>query len=377
MLGFNMVSAPIIYYWLRGQLSSKGKELAPQDFRCIDPADLLLIRSFAFLIFSVWGALYILNVAYSGGIPLLWAVMHSGKTYADFGIPSVGGLALMLRSFVGVVWMCLFCITGQKKYLLFVVGLGSLCILEVSRGNLFMYILQIGCIYLILNRMRIRTFLVVAAIVVIAISLFIFLGTVRGITGTAATFGAGKTAIANIPPGLFWAWAYTVSTIGNVNHAAAIGIHPHYFPLYSGTLLLPGAIRGLFGASGAPIPLAASSLTAVSAYGPLIADFGFSGAAIWMAGFQALSTYVYIRAKQGSLVHLVIYPPLFVSIVLSVFNLYAMSMMVVTYPWVAITMRNYVARKRSTAASGMGAPDAPKSPRMAPGKRSVPEYNGK
>ncbi len=192
-----------------------------------------------------------------------------------------------------------------------------------------------------------RTILVTVALAAVPLLVFVVFGEVRGSKIEASDFGAGSQLIGSLPQGFFWVWTYAVSPIGNVNHAAALGIVPTYLPLNITTSLLPTVLRVMFGVPGYPIPLVTPAFNATSAYAPLIADFGFAGAAAWMATFQLICSYVYVRAKQGSVVHLVLYPPLFVSLVLSIFYLYAMNFAVVLYPWLCLALRNYVARRKA------------------------------
>ena len=65
---------------------------------------------------------------------------------------------------------------------------------------------------------------------------------------------------------------------------------------------------------------------------PLILDFGAIGGLLIASLFLILTAWIYIKAKEGAIFYILIWPPLFMSLVLSSFNLFFLSLVVVIYP---------------------------------------------
>src|SRR5262249_14331829 len=121
--------------------------------------------------------------------------------------------------------------------------------------------------------------------------------------------------------------------------------------------LLPTVVRSsLFpemggGASGIyPFELQNDSFNATSFYAPLISDFGWFGAGLTVCGIQAICAYVHVRAKRGSYYYSLLYPALFVCVVLSVFDMFFFALVTVCYPLLVslfIRYRNARLRRRN------------------------------
>jgi oligosaccharide repeat unit polymerase len=290
------------------------------------------------------------SVVYSGGVPIVWSMTGSAKSYSDFGIPTVGGLSVLLRSVCATLCIVLFLATGRKLYLLYWLVLFLDCVSEVSRSALFMFSCQSLAAFLLLQKVKLRHLLLSLVVLTGLLGMFIFLGSLRGIQMNASDFQVA--AFGNLPEGVYWAWAYVVSPLGNVNYATTLGITPLYFPANTFGALLPSVIGSAVGlrVTHYPIQLASDSLNATSMYAPLIADFGVFGATFLMAMFQAIASYAYVMARRGSFLFIVVYPALFGCLVLSIFFIYAGSLQIILVPAVALWARRFYRRHRAQAA---------------------------
>jgi hypothetical protein len=86
-------------------------------------------------------------------------------------------------------------------------------------------------------------------------------------------------------------------------------------------------------------------------YAPLIADFGFLGAGMFMTAFLVFASYAYVMARRGRVLYVLFYPALFGSLVLSIFFIYAVSLPVLLVPAVFFWMRRFI-RRRLISGSG-------------------------
>lgn len=342
VLFYNLVTAPLIYCVVDWAVSRRlGAPGATSP--TLDADTIQLLGKFLVAIMVVWGGVFAASIAYSGGLPLIWALTDSSKTYADFGIPTIGGLSILLRGFCASLCILLFMLTRRMLYLSLWTLLLFLCLTEISRSAFLMLACQSLCTFLLLSRPRFRHVAIVVMVLVFVAGSFMLMGAARGIQMSASDFQI--TSFGNLPAGVYWAWAYIVSPLGNVNYAASAGIVPTYLPLNT----LAGVIPSVFGLRPTeyPIKLIDQSLNATSIYAPLMADFGYAGAALFMTLFQAIASYAYAMARRGRLLYILFYPALFGALVLSIFYIYLMSLQILLVPAMVIWMRKYLARKRS------------------------------
>lgn len=345
MLGFNMLSAPLILFMVNRAVSKRlGYEEIARPI--LDPVNAQLLHRFTTSLFLVWLTTFAASVVFSGGLPIIWSVTGDVRTYSDFGIPTVGGLSILLRSTTSCLVIFLFLATRKKVYLAMWAVMMADCVFELSRSALFMLACQSLCTFLLLQTVRLRQVLMAMVLLLILVGAFIGLGSLRGIEMSSSDFGIEQ--FGNVPLGFYWAWSYIVSPLGNINHAASLGITPSYLPLTTFVKIVPTAVLNLLGIYSMefPIKLISPSLNATSMYGPLLADFGFAGAALFMAAFQTLCSYAYVMARRGSLMFIVFYPALFGSLVLSIFFIYATSLPIVLVPLLVVWLRRFVDRRR-------------------------------
>lgn len=343
MLGFNILTAPLIFMLVRRAVvrkSGPAQSLA-------DKVDTKLVARFLGIALVLWGVLEFAAIAYSRGLPIIWSLTGDPRGYAEFGIPTVSGFANMLRAFAGVVAIYLFHTTRERTYLLTWFILLMTVAAEISRAGVFVFVAHGISAYLVLNAIRLRTLMILLAAGGVLIGGFVALGQVRGIVMTTSMFGDVGDVFGSAPLGLFWSWAYLVSPLANVNQAAITDLAPHYFPYFTLQPVFPTVLRALIYPTAVyPVPLVADSLNATSMYGPLVADFGFAGATLAMSLFQGFASYSYVQAKRGQLLHILLYPALFTAIVLSVFYIYILQLAILLFPVLCIWLMRYLARKR-------------------------------
>ena len=52
------------------------------------------------LIFKIYVIFYLINIIFSGGLPILWVINGDERSYLDFGVPSFSGFLNTIRAFL-------------------------------------------------------------------------------------------------------------------------------------------------------------------------------------------------------------------------------------------------------------------------------------
>lgn len=349
MLGFNILTAPVVYWLVKRAMARRYGEAPAVTSPRLSPLDVQFLRRFLLIMCILWAALFLAATVYSGGLPLVWSLVGDDRSYGDFGIPTLGGLANMLRSFAAIACIVLLIVTRRLVYLIIWSALFISVLAEVSRSGVFVFVLQTTCVYVVLRPIRLRSLLLVLALGTTLIAAFVFLGQARKINMDMNQISGAEHYFGTFPVALYWIWAYMVSPLGNLNFAAGLGIEPIHLPYFTLQPIVPSVIRDALFPPSYPIALISNGLNATSMYAPLVADFGFVVATGLTTAFQAFASYSYLRAKRGDLFHLFLYPSLFTAIVLSIFYIYLLNLSILLFPLVCIWMQRYISRKSREA----------------------------
>ncbi len=194
--------------------------------------------------FFLWFAFSIVEIAYSRGIPLLWTVTGSGKTYFDFGIPSLHGF---LNGFAQVI-VCLafYYLLTHKKTLdmqLIIAVVLIYFVLIISRQVIMVSVIEMSVIYILVKRRVNYIGLVLAGIATILI--FGLIGNAR--TGYDTFLEVSKLDVhfPSFLSGFLWVYMYLVMTLANVNNLVlAPELHIHPMTVFSE--LVPSVISNTF-----------------------------------------------------------------------------------------------------------------------------------
>ena len=313
-----------------------------------DNLEIEALKKFARAVFILWCVFLLINILYSGGIPILWLLMGDSRSYVDFGLPSFTGFSNMFRLFLCSAWALLFIKTKLRKYAWLILLLLISIVVEVSRGGIILALMYIlGVITLVykfsISRIIIRSLLIFTLLLVFIMG-FGYLGDLRG-SGILVESMVDESSIFNsLPSGFFWVYTYLTSSYNNLNYAGNIGITPSFTGVYTFSTFLPSVIRSeLFTLNGNeyPIPLASEAFNATSYFSPMLADFGFAAAAVIVFILQLITCYIYFKAIRGSHFHFMLYPAFFMCLVMSVFYNYYFSLIVLLYPLVIFIYSSY------------------------------------
>lgn len=345
LIMFNIISFFVVYKIV----ASLSRRTPVSRENLIGFDDDFILQKYIKKVFYIWIFLYLLTILYSGGLPIVWIITGSGHNYTEFGVPTLSGLLNMMRGFV--VACCILLYTRisvpyiKKKYmwLMGIMFLSSLA--EISRGNMIVLLLEGVAMLVIANPIRFKSVFRVVFWTLCFILAFGFIGDIRneGSGGGDLFAMLDDDSVFNaLPAGAFWVYLYLVTPFINIEYAISQGINPSFSPYYSIQTLIPSVLRDYLFVPGVyPIQLKIEAFNATSFYSPLIADFGVIAAAVIVLLIQVVVSYIHVRAVRGSVFHLFVYPAFYMSVVLSVFYMYFLSLITVLSPFLAFAYLRY------------------------------------
>lgn len=342
LLLFNITSFFVVYKLIASIYGAK--RVVRREI--IGDVDAILLRGFVKRTFLVWLGLYLFSIMMSGGLPIIWILIGDSRTYVDFGVPTFSGLLNMVRAFVFSICVLLFFRQdgqGKKLYAWLLIVLLLSSIGEMARGNLLVMLLHGVAIWVFFTPIRLKTALKGFAAIAMMIMAFGLMGDLRNENGNAVFNMVDEESVfQELPSGFLWTYLYFVTPAINVSHAISQGMEPLYAPFFSIQSLLPTIIRdSAFEPGVYPIELKIEAFNATSFYAPLLSDFGIYGAALLVLIIQIIVSYLHIRAARGSIFHLLVFPAFYMSVVLSVFYMYFLSLVTIVYPVMAIAYSSY------------------------------------
>jgi oligosaccharide repeat unit polymerase len=252
----------------------------------LDNLDRRLVHWFVF-----WLVCTLVEIKVSGGVPILWLLQGSSKTYMDFGIPSVHGFLNSLLLAIGIGQFGLFALAGKKRHLLIPAWIVLWSVIAVTRNIMIVSLIQNAVVWGVVRGVRKRTLFNGVVVLLALILLFGYVGDFRS---GADVFRAAAMPTAEfpewLPSGALWVYIYLATPIGNLVNTAAIA-PPQYNLLFPNTaaLLLPSVLRKLvYGEASLNDALSGELVTDAfnvsTAYVGPFQDYGRLG----MVGFSAL-----------------------------------------------------------------------------------------
>lgn len=342
LLLFNIISFFFVYKLIA---SIYGPKRAVRS-KMISDDEAILLRGFVKRSFLVWLGLYLITIILSGGLPIIWILIGDGRTYVDFGVATFSGLLNMVRAFMFAICVLLyFRRDNQSKklyaWMLIVLLLSSIA--EMARGNMLVMLLHGVAVWVFFTPIRLKIAFNGIWVVALVIVAFGLMGDLRNENGSAVFNMVGEESVfRELPSGFLWSYLYFVTPAINVSYAISQGIEPLYMPFFSIQSLLPTVIReAAFEPGVYPIELKVAAFNATSFYAPLLSDFGVYGAALFVLMIQIVVSYLHVRAARGSIFHLLVFPALYMSVVLSVFYMYFLSLVTIMYPLMAVAFSLY------------------------------------
>lgn len=324
-----------------------------------DNIDIHKIYSLMKALAKVWLGIYFLTIIYSGGFPLIWVLIGDGRTYVDFGLPTVSGFANMLRALILSLAVLVIFIARQNEipvprraifigfFMIF-----SAFILETGRGNGIVLLLHpVAYLFLavrfsIANTIKFVLFFFTFIVAMSLIQVMRYGVSLSYLLEYAENQGFGDIPffVALLVP--FFSYIY----LPLVNLDINLPLLPDLaFQLnYSVQGFFPTIVRGLiFGAEKDYGILISEANNVTSFVTPLVRDFGIYGGFFVGTSLLCLTQYSFFRCRQGSVRHILIFPPLFMSMVLSFFSLFYTLQVVVLYLITGSILARYVTVKKA------------------------------
>ena len=215
------------------------------------------------LIFIFWIIISIVEIIYSGGLPLIWKLSGSSKTYFDYGIPSVHGF----MNSIGLVLLLLYYYIFLRNFhsnksvsisgffhIIFIFGY---YLLLITRQVLISALIELAVITIYNNKIKGKKFNykkipIIIAVIIILIVIFGIIGNVR--TGYTSFMNVAmfKYYLPKPLVGFAWVYMYLTMTLANINKIVSmsfvsLGSYPifnTFIPtvisnlLYSGSLVI-------------------------------------------------------------------------------------------------------------------------------------------
>ena len=194
-----------------------------------------------------WLVITGVEIVVSGGLPILWLVQGSEKTYYDFGIHSIHGLMNSLISALALISFFAYLATSRKRFLIFPALLVFWSVVQVNRNVLSANLFQFAFLFFLLRQVSWRN--IVRYTVFLLVFIYIF-GLVGDIRSGADQFIALAQPTENFPPwlpsGFLWVYIYLGTPVNNLLytfHNATPAYDPSFFNTTS--LLLPSVLRAI------------------------------------------------------------------------------------------------------------------------------------
>jgi oligosaccharide repeat unit polymerase len=265
--------------------------------------------------FTIWAMLTVVEIFLSGGLPILWLIQGSSKTYFDFGIPTFHGLLNSLLQSIGLISFALYALTRRRGFLWMPGFVIMWSIIVVTRNMLIVMLIECGVVWVMIRGLSKKT-LTKAVIGVIALILvFGYIGDFR--SGGAESFRGVAEPSQNypewLPSGALWVYIYMATPINNLVNTVQT-THPVYDPLfpYATSQLLPTVLRKIVydPATVSELPsgdLVTEALNVSTAYLGPFRDFGMFGIACFSIILAYAAGHFWRdRSLRGSLAYAIL-----------------------------------------------------------------------
>lgn len=295
-------------------------------------------EKFLKITFAAWIVVTLAEVGYSGGIPILWSVTGSLKTYFDFGIPTIHGLMNAILLSLTTVSTFLGLATNQKRYYVGIAFLLIWGVVVISRNLIIVGSLQ--CLFLMFfvkgppKGARVIWLSIFGLLAIIG---FGWIGDLR--SGAAAFFALAQPSSSYptfLPSGFLWVYIYITTPLNNLIHQTMVSLPEWNWGLTNSmALLLPSVIRNiLYDSNTVAGDLVTNAFNVSSAFLDIYRDLGFFGITVmsFLIGIVSQAAY------NGNTVRSVLFSVVLLqSAVLSIFfNHYFYLPILFQYPMISL-----------------------------------------
>jgi hypothetical protein len=254
-------------------------------------------------------AVFIAEVAWNRGVPLLVIAAGGDTSARDYGIPVVHVAFAGFCYFYAVYWFDLFLIGQGRIFLVFSLSAVSTSLLTFSRGAFIVTLIAIAGVYLQRRGFSRKLLFILVALFGAVLWGFGLLGDIRthGASGESIILTVGdasdKFLHSNIPTEFFWPYLYTSSPLANLQLNVTDRVAPDSPELYVLLELLPDFISKRLvseetTAAFSPL-LITEQLTVCTMFGRSFVLLGWIGVCITFLYFLAVCS-VCLRVLKNS-----------------------------------------------------------------------------
>lgn len=153
--------------------------------------------------------IFIIELIYSRGCPLIWKFTGDARTYFEFGIPSLNG------AFYGLI-ICLGAYSlfskSKDKYIYIIMG-----ILMISRQVILSIFIE-GIVYYLLSSKNKINYKKIFLLIVIGFAGFSIVGNFRSGSSAMNNLFRPNAQYKNLPTSIKWVYSYVTFSISNLNN---------------------------------------------------------------------------------------------------------------------------------------------------------------
>ena len=281
-------------------------KIAPSSarFDITDPDALQAIERRVNRLFLYWLALTLIEVVFSGGVPLLWLLRGANKDYTKFGLPVIHVFAGSLIGVLGATNVALYLLRGGRRRLAIPAFHLLWGVVIVSRGLIMVTLLEYGILWACLRGIRPKVIFRGMVAAVLMVLMFGYLGDMRGVGQFRKVARPTENYPEWLPSGVLWLYIYISSPLQNLIQTTT-SMTPADDLLFPRTLIdvYPTPLRNaLFGkdyaeeqASG---DLIESSLNVSSAFVGPFRDYGFFGISSYSGVLAILALFAWNRRRR-------------------------------------------------------------------------------
>ncbi len=236
--------------------------------------------------------MFIIEVLYSKGCPLVWKFTGEAKTYVDFGIPSFNGVFYAFVILMGSY--SIFKKGNIYKYFYLLMG-----VLIISRQLIISIFIQGAILYLISHKPSKKLIVGIVVGCIVGVLLFSVIGNMRTGEEYFLSVSKFKNRYEWIPTAFRWIYSYMCFSIANLNNLVSMTWGAVNFGATTINELIPSIIPLHFKINKGFAYIINPNFNVSTFIPDLYVDFGFPGIAIFCLALGMITQYVFRRVKVG------------------------------------------------------------------------------
>jgi oligosaccharide repeat unit polymerase len=291
------------------------KKLAMQDRHNVHGMPHLgLVEARVYRWFSIWCAMTVIEIIFSGGLPIAQKLGDGSSHYVDFGLPVVHVFLSSLLMVLALFEFGIYILLGGRRHLAIPAWLVLWSFLELSRAVMIIAILQWCVLWILLKGVSKKLAFKVVGLAIITLLIFGYTGDQR--TGSSSFLYLAKPSSNYpgwLPSGVLWSYIYSTTPMNNLVNTS-IQTKPLDNVAFPNTLyyVFPTVIRAaiygkeaVFATGG---DLVADNFTVSTAYLSPYVDYGIPGIVIFSSLLGIIGTYCWRKRRtfRGRLLYAIV-----------------------------------------------------------------------